>query len=198
MTAEQTRPRARFGVESILVAGVVGVLVALGAAACDGGDGGDDGNAADPSPSRPTPTSGAPAPSRDPLPSDADFGEVAFRIDGGALRCALLAETTAQHMRGLMGRTDLGGYAGMLFRFRSDTSGGFYMRNTPLPLSIAWFDADGRLVSTADMDPCLDQAECPTYRPAGPYRYALEVPQGDLGPLGVRPGSRLEVGGACP
>ncbi|MDQ4132945.1 MAG: DUF192 domain-containing protein [Actinomycetota bacterium] len=127
---------------------------------------------------------------RTPVPG---FGEIAFRIDGGTLRHALLADTTEQHSRGLMNRTDLAGYDGMLFRFPSDTTGTFYMLNTPLPLSIAWFDADGRFVSATDMEPCLNRSDCPTYAASGPYRYALEVPQGDLAELGIGPGSRLEL-----
>lgn len=110
--------------------------------------------------------------------------------------CALLAETTAQVQRGLMGRRDLAGYDGMVFRFTEDSTGGFYMRDVPVPLTVAWFDAGGRFVSSADMATCPDQ-NCPTYPPAGPYRFALEVPSGGLGRLAVGPGSVIEVGGAC-
>ncbi len=131
-----------------------------------------------------------------------DFGEIAFRIEGApaqaaATRCALLAETAAQQARGLMNRTDLAGYDGMLFRFPSDTTNGFYMKDTPMPLSIAWFDAEGRFVSSADMEPCLDRIDCPTYHATRPYRYALEVPQGGLAEMGIGPGSQLTVGGTC-
>jgi uncharacterized membrane protein (UPF0127 family) len=128
------------------------------------------------------------------------FGEVAFRVDGmgAALRCALLAETPQQLQRGLMHVTDLGGYDGMIFRFATDTTGGFWMKDTPMPLSIAWFDATGRFVSSADMDPCLGQTTCPTYPPGGPYRYALEVPQGRLPALGIGPGTTVTIGGTCP
>lgn len=132
-----------------------------------------------------------------------DFGEIGFRIEGGtaqaaAARCALLAETAAQQGRGLMNRTDLGGYDGMLFKFASDTNSAFYMKDTPLPLSIAFFDASGQFVSTADMTPCIDQPSCPTYSAARPYRWALEVPQGALPRLSIGPGTRLVAGGPCP
>lgn len=128
------------------------------------------------------------------------FGEIAFRVGPGGgsnRRCALLADTPAQQELGLMRRSDLGGYDGMLFRFPTDTSVEFYMKDTPLPLSIAWFDASGRFVSAADMEPCLDTLVCPTYGAAAPYRYALEVPKGGLGGLGIGAGSHLTVGGAC-
>ncbi len=133
----------------------------------------------------------------------AGFGEVAFgvRPAGGAASstgpyCALLAETTAQVQRGLMGQRDLAGYDGMVFRFSEDDTSGFYMKNVPVPLTVAWFDSRGSFVSSADMATCPDQ-NCPTYRPAGPYRFALEVPSGGLGRLAVGPGSVIEVGGAC-
>lgn len=141
------------------------------------------------------------------------FGEVGFRIqphpdDGepgaaaqtvaAATGCLLSAETSDEHGQGLMGVLDLGPYDGMVFRFRSDTTGAFFMKNTPMPLSIAWFDANGLYVSSTDMVPCLDAPSCPFYEPAGPYRTALEVPRGRLGPLGVSTGSRLVLTPACP
>jgi uncharacterized membrane protein (UPF0127 family) len=127
------------------------------------------------------------------------FGEIAYRVVGSEAgqRCALLAETSEQLATGLMGRTNLGGYDGMLFVFPEDTTGSFYMKNTRLPLSIAWFDAAGRFVSSTDMEPCLDRADCPLYSATGPYRYALEVPKGGLVPLGIGPGSAISVGGPC-
>jgi uncharacterized protein len=134
------------------------------------------------------------------------FGEIGFRIvpapNAADLTptelCALLAATESQRAQGLMRLTDLKGYPGMVFRFSADSSGGFYMRNTPMPLSIAWFGADGTFVSSADMAPCEDRGDCPIYGAAAPYRYALEVPQGGLAALGIGPGSKLELTGACP
>jgi uncharacterized protein len=133
-----------------------------------------------------------------------DFAEIGFRIEGGsaaaaaaAARCALLAETGAQQALGLMNRTDLGGYDGMLFKFASDTNSSFYMKDTPLPLSIAFFDASGAFVSTADMAPCIQMPSCPTYGASRPYRWALEVPQGALPRLAIGPGTRLVAGGPC-
>ena len=111
--------------------------------------------------------------------------------------CVLTAVTVAQRERGLMQVTGFGGYSGMLFVWPSDTDGGFWMRNTPTPLSIAWFGADGGFVSSADMAPCADVESCPSYNPTGSYRFALEVPRGDLAELGIGPGSTLAVGGRC-
>jgi uncharacterized membrane protein (UPF0127 family) len=81
--------------------------------------------------------------------------------------------------------------------WNGDIQSSFYMRNTPMPLSIAWFDAAGEYVSTTDMAPCDDVDNCPLYPAEGPYRFALEVPQGELATLGVQEGSVLRVGGDC-
>jgi uncharacterized membrane protein (UPF0127 family) len=138
-------------------------------------------------------------PDRVPL---AGFDEVAVRVlpaDGGDWLswCLLAARTAAQRSQGLMGVTDLQGYSGMAFVYDEDVENAFWMRNTPSPLSIAWVTAEGRVVSTADMAPCDDRPDCPRYPPAGPYRYAIEVLQGDLPALGITGGATVEVGGEC-
>lgn len=134
----------------------------------------------------------------------AGFEEVAVRIVGGdgatKLHCVLAARSREQRQRGLMEVTDptLGGYPGMLFVYPGAHSGGFWMRNTPMPLTIAYLDEDGEVVSTADMEPCRDSPDCPSYPPDGPYHFALEVPQGRLADFGLVEGARLEVVGPCP
>src|SRR5690606_30479171 len=137
-------------------------------------------------------------PDRTPLPGFAETAAALVAPDGTVTPwCLLLAMTQAQRNRGLMEVTDLGGYAGMLFAWSEDSSSSFYMRNTPPPLSIGWFDAEGELVSTEDMAPCGDRDDCPLYSATGPYRFAVEVPQGELDRLGVGEGTRLRVGGPC-
>lgn len=121
-----------------------------------------------------------------------DFGEVLVAIDGTE-RCLLLAQTEAQRARGLMEVTDLEGYPGMLFVFPGDTQGGFWMRNTPTPLSIAYVDGTGAVVATTDMAPCEDVPDCPVYEPGATYRYTVEVPQGDLEAVGLTDGALLTV-----
>ena len=184
------------------------VLAALVLVGCGGDDGGD-GDAAEPSGSTTETSTATTAPSagsttdaqpeRRPL---AGFGQTAFRIlrEGHTFGewCALLADDGVSRAQGLMEQQDLRGYDGMLFAFEAPTTSSFYMRNTPLPLSIAFFDAGGDLVSTADMEPCEDRDGCPLYSAAGSYVHALEVEQGDLPDLGVEDGAVLEVGGACP
>lgn len=136
------------------------------------------------------------------------FGEALVTItaaDGETCEvCVLTASTGVARAQGLMGVDDpgLGGYDGMLFEYDAEVQGAFWMRNTLLPLSIAFFDDDGELVSTDDMEPCPDDvadADCPRYPADGPYTSALEVVQGGLEDLLVTPGSRLEVTArACP
>jgi hypothetical protein len=200
------------------------VALALGLAGC-GGDGDPRGAAPATSATEPaagsidvaTLSGGAPAArgaglAEPPGPSDRvaldsfdvrglGFGEVAIALtapDGEVVGwCVLLAATSEQRQRGLMEVTDLGGYAGMLFVWDADNASAFYMRNTPTPLSIGWFEADGDLVSTADMDPCADVDACPTYGPPGRYRFALELPQARAGDGHMGAGSKLAVGGAC-
>ena len=120
------------------------------------------------------------------------FGAVAATItaaDGTVCEvCLLAASSSEQRAAGLMYVTDpeLGGHDGMVFSFDDDVATGFWMRNTRLPLSIAYFDADGVLVSVADMEPCPDdEPNCPVYAAAAPFRYAVEVPQGQLAEVGV-------------
>ena len=138
-------------------------------------------------------------PARVPLEGVGEVAITVQRPEGGDLLawCLLAAVEQAQRARGLMEVTDLQGYSGMAFIYDEDTTGGFYMRNTPTPLSIAWIAADGSVVSTADMAPCEDREGCPTYQPGGAYRSAIEVFQGGLDELGIVPGAKVTVGGAC-
>ncbi len=57
--------------------------------------------------------------------------------------CMLLAATEAERERGLMGVTSLGGYDGMVFRYDEPTTGAYWMKDTVMPLSIAFFGGDG-------------------------------------------------------
>jgi uncharacterized membrane protein (UPF0127 family) len=153
---------------------------------------------------QPEPTA-APPPVETPAPGERQplegFREITVTVVDAEGRtrtfCLLLADTPELQQRGLMFVTDpaLGGYDGMVFRYESDEETGFWMRNTRLPLSIAWIRADGSTVSTADMEPCPDtETSCPTYPPKGAYRFAIEVPKGRLDELGISDRSRVTLG----
>jgi uncharacterized membrane protein (UPF0127 family) len=139
--------------------------------------------------------------SRHPFGGYAESALTVTKADGSFLSwCVLLALTQAEHERGLMDVTDIGGYDGMLFRFTEPQRLAFYMFQTKIPLSIAFFDAAGSVVSTADMTPCTETNgnNCTLYHADAPYTDALEVLQGDLARLGIASGVTVKAGGACP
>lgn len=88
-----------------------------------------------------------------------------------------VADEPAERSRGLMGVTDLGDLDGMLFAWDDDVTSGFWMKDTLIPLDIAFFAADGVLVDLLRMEQCPADP-CPVYHPAGPYRYAVETEVG--------------------
>jgi uncharacterized membrane protein (UPF0127 family) len=75
----------------------------------------------------------------------------------------------------------------MLFVFQSASRQCFWMRNTLIPLSIAFIDDDGSIVNIADMQPRSDDSHCS----AKPVRFALEMEQGWFAKRGLAAGSRL-------
>src|SRR4051794_12099990 len=129
----------------------------------------------------------------------AGFGQVAATITTGDGRvchlCLLAAQSRDQWSRGLMGVTDpkLGGHDGMVFTGADSVTGSFWMRDTPQPLAVAYYDADGRFVSAAEMAPCGHAASCRQYPAGGPFRSAVEVPSGRLSSVGATRGSVLRL-----
>jgi uncharacterized membrane protein (UPF0127 family) len=82
----------------------------------------------------------------------------------------------------------------MLFEFDGDSTGGFWMKDTLIPLSIAFADADGTILRILDMEPCTAEP-CRIYDPGVAYRRALEVNQGAFERWGVAEGDRLTLQG---
>ena len=103
-----------------------------------------------------------------------------------------LADTPGLRREGLMGWERLPEGTGMLFVFDEEREGGFWMKDTLLPLSIAFADAEGELLEILEMEPC-EADPCPTYDPGVAYRYALEVEQGALERRGVDTSWSLEL-----
>jgi uncharacterized membrane protein (UPF0127 family) len=102
-----------------------------------------------------------------------------LRLDGVQLRPEL-ALTPAQRTRGLMLRRPAPA-DGMLFVFPSDTTGGFWMKNTLVPLRILFFEASGTRVRMLSMTPCR-RDPCRVYEPGRRYRFALELRASDTRP----------------
>ena len=100
---------------------------------------------------------------------------------------AELAATDAARALGLMHRTSLAPNGGMLFVFDAPGAYCMWMKNTPLPLSVAFIDAAGAIVNIEDMQPHTEQSHCA----ARPVSYALEMRQGWFAARGIRAGERL-------
>ncbi len=95
-----------------------------------------------------------------------------------------VAKTPEERSRGLMGRKFLGKDEGMLFIFETEDYHGFWMKDTLLPLSIAFIDRDGRIVSITDMQPLtLD-----SHLPSKPILYALEMNKAWFSSYGIKVG----------
>jgi len=102
-----------------------------------------------------------------------------------------LARTDAQRSQGLMHRKTLKDGEGMLFIFERDQILSFWMKNTLVPLSIAYISSDGRIFEIYDMEP--GNLSPVTSSRSG--RYALEVPQGYFHRTGIAAGDRLNLAG---
>jgi uncharacterized protein len=164
----------------LLVAGVALVAWVLASSAGLVGGGGDP-TMADPAAT----TAAAPAEATrtaDYRLEPADGDPVTVRLE--------VAADPATRARGLMQREEVPPGTGMVFLYPRDVAEAYWMKNTLVPLSIAFVAADGRVVSVAEMTPCKVDP-CPSYPPAGPYRYAVELAAGAFGDAGVGPGSRV-------
>lgn len=120
-------------------------------------------------------------------------GEALF--DNGAAPTtidALIADTDELRNYGLMYRPRLATDKGMAFSFPEDVHYGFYMKNTLIPLSIAFFDADGVILEILDMEPCSEDP-CTIYTPERSYRGALEVNQRMFAEWDITAGDTITV-----
>ncbi len=126
--------------------------------------------------------------------TDVDRGTATITTAAGSkivLRVEI-ARTRPDRQRGLMNRRSLAPKAGMVFAYPADTRGGFWMKNTLIPLDIAFYDRRGRIVRTLTMTPCR-RDPCRVYDPGVAYRAALEVNAGSFRRWKVRVGDRIAV-----
>jgi uncharacterized membrane protein (UPF0127 family) len=89
--------------------------------------------------------------------------------------------------RGLMQRKGLAPNTGMLFVFDAPSEHCMWMKNTYIPLSVAFIDAEGTIINIADMEPQSEQTHCS----ARPALYALEMTRGWFAERGIKPGVKL-------
>jgi len=102
-----------------------------------------------------------------------------------------VADDVAEQAKGLMYRKALGEDRGMLFVYPDERELSFWMKNTLIPLSIAYIDSEGRIVDILDMKPLDDKP--PHYTSSEPVQYALEVNQGFFEKEGVKVGDHAEL-----
>jgi uncharacterized membrane protein (UPF0127 family) len=105
-----------------------------------------------------------------------------------------IADSAAERQRGLMGRRTLAARSGMLFVYPADATGGYWMKDTLIPLDIAFIGSDGRIRRIFTMTPCR-RDPCRVYAPGVRYRSALEVNAGSFRRWGVRVGDRVRRAG---
>ena len=102
---------------------------------------------------------------------------------------AEVADTQAERQQGLMDRDRLDAGSGMLFVFEQELPHAFYMRNTLIPLDIAWLDRSLVVVDIQQMEP----ETVDFHEPARAALYALEVPQGWYSEQEVRVGDLAQI-----
>jgi uncharacterized protein len=116
---------------------------------------------------------------------------VTITVTGKKSYNAWVAETQDTQMLGLMNVTDaeLTADRAMIFAFDRDEYRSFWMRNTIIPLDIAYIRSDGTIVKTYTMEPLNEIG----YHSIEPARFALEVRAGQFAELGIKPGDHVEI-----
>ena len=117
----------------------------------------------------------------------------AYIVVGKSIFCVEIANTPAEHYRGLSGRKSLSSGTGMLFIFSDEHIRTFWMKDCYVPLDIAFISANWEIVSIETMavwpepkDPNQKQ-----YSSDKPCKYALEVPAGELKNAGIKVGDKI-------
>jgi uncharacterized protein len=111
----------------------------------------------------------------------AELGAGMYRIE------AEVAATSESRQRGLMNRASMAPQHGMVFVFTEDERHCMWMKNTLIPLSVAFLDRQGRILNIEDMQPHSEDNHCAAH----PARYALEMNLGWFAAKGIKPGDSL-------
>jgi uncharacterized protein len=131
--------------------------------------------------SRGTPMRSEPVP-----PSTVTFGGT------GAMLHVEVADEAVEQRRGLMGVEHLPADQGMAFVWSEPVGSTFWMKNTLVPLSVAFVDETGHVIDVLDMEPC-EEDPCPMYGIGEPYVLAVEANLGWFDDHGVGDGDRAEL-----
>lgn len=125
-------------------------------------------------------------------PNAADATLELTGVDGSVSITVEIVNSASERGRGLAGRDQLPPGSGMLFANGEDVSTGFHMRDTTIPLSLAFIDGAGTIIEVLDMAPCAREP-CEVFRPQAPYRWALEVNQGAFADWNIAVGDQVSV-----
>lgn len=118
---------------------------------------------------------------------DVSFGRTRLSI-GINLITAEVAANDAQRQQGMMYRTSMGTNSGMIFVFDDVNSQCMWMKNTLIPLSVAFIDANGKIVNIEDMQPETLDSHCSKR----PVKYALEMNLGWFAKRNIKPGTIVD------
>ena len=116
----------------------------------------------------------------------AELPAVDLSVDMYRIR-AEVADSMGARMEGLMFRKSMPQGAGMVFVFEENATHCMWMKNTLIPLSVAFIDEAGTIINIADMQPQSEQTHCA----ARPARYALEMNKGWFAQRGVKAGAKF-------
>jgi uncharacterized protein len=116
-----------------------------------------------------------------------------LRINSHEIRVEV-ANTEESMRKGLMFRDRLAENSGMIFVYAKPGIQAMWMKNTRIPLSVAFADADGRILNIEDMEPLSEKP----HRSKGPAAYALEMNRGWFSKRGIGQGDRIEGLGRLP
>jgi len=123
-----------------------------------------------------------------PLGAQPQEGLPVLQLNAGMhLIRAELAADYSSRMRGLMFRASMPVNTGMLFIFEEAAPQCMWMKNTLIPLSVAFMDDGGAIINIEDMQPQTEDSHCARK----PARYALEMNKGWFAARGIKPGSRI-------
>lgn len=126
-------------------------------------------------------------------PAKVEFGQAKVNMAGQTYTLELASNDT-QRARGLMYRTELCSVCGMLFDFTESRYVGMWMKNTNIPLDVAYVDSRGRIINIEQMQPHTLQAH---YSQAA-VRYAIEMNLGWFAQQGIEPGDNVRFISAMP
>jgi uncharacterized protein len=130
---------------------------------------------------------------RSTSPSDRPTGTLSIRSAASVVSVEVeIADTDAARQKGLMGRTELGADAGMVFLFDAPSTGGFWMKDTLIPLDIAFWTRGGQITDILHMKPCRNDP-CRLYVPTRPYVGALETNGGFFDQHDVHAGDTVRL-----